>query len=765
MKRLFKLENLNTKQKILTGVLAPMILLVILGGISIFNINSITHTNQWVEHTHKVLAESNAIVSSAVDMETGMRGYLLAGKDGFLDPYKGGEQSTYAGLEELKATVSDNPTQVQRLNEAENILKEWQMNVTEPTIQLRRDIGNAETMNDMSALVGEARGKAFFDKFRDQISTFINRESALLTKRRADFEAASKSLNKIFAQQAQTNTTATTDLLGVMAENEAWVTHTYNVIAQANDILSAAVDMETGMRGYLLAGKEEFLAPYNNGSEKFFNLTDSLAKTVSDNNAQVQLLMEIQGTITNWKQEVTEPMIELRRQIGAAKTMDNMADLVGEARGKQYFDQFRQIMSDFNADERVLMEQRQEANASTVTSTYIMIAACIVVALIIGFILAWFIGNGIANPLIKMTTTMGILAKGDNTVDVPGVGRVDEIGQMAEAVLVFRDNAIETERLQVEQKQAEQQAEKQKEEQRKATEAERIETAKTAEAERKASLEQLANRFQQSVGTIVSTVSGAATKMQATAEIMAKSSDESTSVVSSMAEGTKEASSNVQSVAGAAEELSASITEISQQVSQSASITTRAVSQAEATNATVKGLSAAAKEIGEVVDLINDIATQTNLLALNATIEAARAGDAGKGFAVVASEVKNLASQTGRATEEIASQIASMQGVTNETVGAIEDIGKTISEVNEIANGIAAAVEEQGAATQEIARNVQKAANGTQNVTENIADVQQAVDQSGKSASEVLTSAEEMANQSDLLSKEVNNFLDEVRSA
>ncbi|MEH6477495.1 MAG: CHASE3 domain-containing protein [Sneathiella sp.] len=772
MKLPFKYKDFSTKQKILTGVLSPMILLLILGGIAVFNINSITNTNQWVEHTYKVLGESNAIVSSAVDMETGMRGYLLAGKDGFLDPYKRGEQSTYAGIKELKVTVSDNPTQVQRLNEAENILKEWQKNVTEPTIQLRRDIGDADTMNDMSALVGEARGKAFFDKFRDQISTFISRESTLLTKRRADFEAASENLNKLFAQQAQTNTSATTDLLGVMAENEAWVTHTYNVIAQANDILSAAVDMETGMRGYLLAGKEDFLAPYNNGTENFFKLTDSLAKTVSDNNAQVQLIKEIQSTITNWKQEVTEPMIALRRQIGAAKTMDNMADLIGEARGKQYFDQFRQIMSDFNADERVLMEQRQEVNASTVSSTYIMIAVCIMVALIIGFILAWFIGNGIANPLVKMTKTMGLLAKGDNTVDIPGVGSADEVGQMAEAVVVFRDNAIETKRLEAEAEVARQQAEAENERQRQ-LDADREEKERQAEVEREESAERkrkemmtkLADEFEKSVGEYVTGIANAATELNSTAGELVGTADSSQQLSTDVANGSREASANVQTVASAAEELTSSINEISRQVQQANQTSNNAVSEAEKSSQSVTELANTSNKISDIISIIADIAAQTNLLALNATIEAARAGDAGKGFAVVASEVKSLATQTAKATEEIAAQIGEMQGASEEAVSAIGAIGDVIGSIQEATISISSAIEEQSAATNEISRNVQEASSRTNDVSSKIEQVSVRNGETGAAASQVQSASTELDKLATSLQSKITDFMAEVRAA
>ncbi|MBF0380480.1 MAG: CHASE3 domain-containing protein [Magnetococcales bacterium] len=314
----------SVKFKILLGISIPLLLMAILGYINVSSISSISQTNERVEHTYKVLGKAASIVSAAVDMETGMRGYLLAGKEGFLDPYNSGEKATYELISSLSQTVSDNPKQVKRLNEVEDILKGWQQNVTEPTIELRRKIGDAKTMNDISALVGEARGKKYFDKFRGQIATFISREQSLLNKRRAEF---TKAFNKLKTLAEAGNSDSS--LLNVMKNNEGWVSHTNKVIAKANDILAAAVDMETGMRGYLLAGEEDFLDPYKGGSDKFFKLTSSLKQTVSDNPAQVHLINEMEQTIKGWKNNVTEPAISLRRKIGHAKTMDDMAKLIG----------------------------------------------------------------------------------------------------------------------------------------------------------------------------------------------------------------------------------------------------------------------------------------------------------------------------------------------------------------------------------------------------------------------------------------------------
>ena len=351
----------------------------------------------------------------------------------------------------------------------------------------------------------------------------------------------------------------------------------------------------------------------------------------------------------------------------------------------------------------------------------------------------------LGRPLALMTDAMAKLAAGDNSIEIPDTDKRDDIGAMARTVQVFKDNAIERDWLEAEAKQA-------------------AEERKRRVEERKVMMRELADNFEASVGSVVDSVSRASGEIKSAAETMAATAEETSAQSTAVAAASEQATANVQTVATAAEEMSASITEIGAQVAQSSDITNRAVAEAESTNGAVQGLAEAAQKIGEVVNLINDIAAQTNLLALNATIEAARAGDAGKGFAVVASEVKSLATQTAKATDEIGSQITGMQGVTEDVVKAIEGIGKTITEVNGIATTIASSVEEQGAATQEIARNVQEAAKGTQTVNETIADVTTAAGETGTAASQMLSSAGELASQSDTLGQEVANFLNEVRA-
>ena len=283
--------------------------------------------------------------------------------------------------------------------------------------------------------------------------------------------------------------------------------------------------------------------------------------------------------------------------------------------------------------------------------------------------------------------------------------------------------------------------------------------------DRRATLEKLANTFSSSVGRIVGNVSSAATELEAAAGTLTKTADYTQQLSSTVAAASEQASANVQSVASATEEMTSSVNEISRQVQDSAKIAGEAVKQAQQTDARITELSQAAGRIGDVVKLITAIAEQTNLLALNATIEAARAGEAGRGFAVVASEVKALAAQTAKATEEIGAQIAGMQTATQESVAAIKEIGGTIGRISQIASTIAAAVEEQGAATQEIARNVGQASKGTAQVASNITDVNRGAGETGSASSQVLSSAQSLSVESANLKTEVDNFLSTVRAA
>ncbi len=441
-----------------------------------------------------------------------------------------------------------------------------------------------------------------------------------------------------------------------------------------------------------------------------------------------------------------------------------------------------------------------------------MLIAISIVAALAGMALAFFLIQSITKPILEITDAMGVLADGDMSIDIPGAERGDEVGNMASALEIFKDNANERARLEKETAEQKERAaaeearlekarvaeearvekEKAEERERAAAEEARVEKEKAeerernaaekvrleaeaaeererlkieAEAEKKAALDKMANDFQNSVGHVIETVSSAATEMQASAEAMSGTADQTSDQAGNVAAASEQASANVQTVATAADELSSSINEIARQVNTALSANNDAVTKASLSEQTVQELVTSAQKIGDVVELISDVAEQTNLLALNATIEAARAGEAGKGFAVVAAEVKNLANQTARATEEIRSQIENVQGVAEGAASSIRDISTSISVVSENTTGISSAVEQQDAATREIAHNVEQAAAGTREVATSIGLVTQGASETGAAATQILSAAGELAQQSEVLSLEVDKFLAEVRGS
>jgi methyl-accepting chemotaxis protein len=388
--------------------------------------------------------------------------------------------------------------------------------------------------------------------------------------------------------------------------------------------------------------------------------------------------------------------------------------------------------------------QIEHETVELIASTEHLILAIAIGSLVIGTLLAWLIGRAISKPVVGLCAGMRELAEGNFEVVLPGLGRGDEVGDMAQAVETFKVKAEQKARAEAEAKAQQDQL---------------------AAQQRRADMIKLADTFEAAVGEIVETVSSASTELEASATTLTATAERAQEITTTVAAASEEASTNVQSVASATEELTSSVNEIGRQVQESARIANDAVDQARKTNDRVAELSKAAARIGDVVELINTIAGQTNLLALNATIEAARAGEAGRGFAVVASEVKALAEQTAKATGEIGQQIAGIQAATQESVGAIKEISGTIEKLSEISSTIAAAVEEQGAATQEISRNVQQAAQGTMQVSSNITDVQRGASETGSASAQVLSAAQMLSGDSNRLKTEVENFLATVRAA
>jgi hemerythrin-like metal-binding protein len=425
----------------------------------------------------------------------------------------------------------------------------------------------------------------------------------------------------------------------------------------------------------------------------------------------------------------------------AMALIDIMASMVNgtmPAMGQQVQDHTEAIKASGIADEK----QMEQETFATMDGTGALVLELSIGGLLAGALLAWLIGRGIAAPIVRLGQTMSALAGGDKTVAVPGLERRDEIGAMAKAVDVFKRHALDIDRLHAEQ-------ERQK---------------LAAQTERRGALRQLADGFESQVGGVIQSVGTATSQLQSAANHMrdnaARTSTEATSVASASAAS----AANAQAVASASEQLTSSINEIAKQVENARVIAGQADEEATRTTDLMRKLSETVNAIGAIVALINDVASQTNLLALNATIEAARAGDAGRGFAVVASEVKNLANQTAKATEDIASKIGAVQSGTADAAKAIVSITEIMARMSAISAAIAAAVEQQSSATAEIARNVENAASGTQEVSDRIANVDLAARQTGETATEINSSATELSNQARTLRDEVNRFLGQVRS-
>ena len=466
---------------------------------------------------------------------------------------------------------------------------------------------------------------------------------------------------------------------------------------------------------------------------------DDMKKRASEFVAEVETANIPATAKTEIKQKLADYQRDFFAWVGIAVTLADES--------KAMSDSFSAAESVIEAISKAIDDIRSEAERSNIATRVnnqlqMEIAILLIALAVLG--VGFFIGRSVSKPLSAMTAAMIDLANGNFAVLLPGLGRADEIGEIAQAVKTFKVKAEQKARDEAEAK---------------------IEQDHIAAQQRKADMIKLADDFENAVGEIVETVSSASTELEASASILTATAVRSEELTTMVAAASEEASTNVQSVASATEELTSSVNEISRQVQESARMANEAVDQARKTNDRVGELSKAAARIGDVVELINTIAGQTNLLALNATIEAARAGEAGRGFAVVASEVKALAEQTAKATGEIGQQISWIQASTQESVGAIKDISATIERLSEISSTIAAAVEEQGAATQEISRNVQQAAQGTQQVSSNITDVQRGTSETGTASSQVLSAAQSLSGDSNRLKLEVGKFLNSVRAA
>ncbi|MBY6068019.1 CHASE3 domain-containing protein [Leisingera aquaemixtae] len=697
--RRFSLANLSTRVKIVSVAVLPLLLVLGVGVLAVFNLGRMDQSAKAVDHTQEILTGSQSLAEAASQMEAGLRGYLLAGREEYLVPFEDGKTRVAETLASLRSLAGDDAEMLATLDEAEQILTGWQENVAAGAIELRREIGDAMSMNDMADAVKESKGRVLFEEFRAEVGKIIEDEEVELANRRNIFSSL---VNAGIADP---------DYLSTSLEE---VERAHEVISTAKDLLAAAVDMETGVRGFLLAGDRAFLDPYMEGNERFNEVMADLREAFTDKLMQTNRLNAVAEIIGNWRNDVVVPMLQLRRVIGSAATMDDMADLVAEGQGKAYFDSFRGTMAALQAAGTEAMAERRAANEALGAQTRTMIPAAIGGAILIGAVMAFLIASGIASGIRRIVVSMRGLAEGNNAVEIRGQNRGDEVGDMARALEKFRDELVrmqEAEQKKAESKDAELAGVVRELSERLSRLAHGDLTIRIAEAfpeeyeqlraDFNGSIDNLNATVQQVIAAAASIRSGAAEISQASDDLSNRTESQAATLEETAA-AIDELTASVKSAAEGARNVETTVREARQEAESSGEVVQEAV-------AAMSGIEDSSNKISQIISVIDDIAFQTNLLALNAGVEAARAGEAGRGFAVVASEVRALAQRSSDAAMEIKTLISDSsrqvdQGV--DLVGrageALQSIVGRVSHISQLVSEIAEGAAEQSTGLHEI---------------------------------------------------------------